>query len=189
MSGLEWFAAITGLASVVLTARRQSACWPVGLLSVAAYGLFFWRIKLYADSGLQAFFFVSSIYGWWHWTRGGPDRGKALIRILNGRARAGTLAAVAMVAGAIGWALQKHTDASNPFWDALAAVLSVAAQLLLMRKFLDSWFLWIAVDVLSIGLYAVKEAWVTLGLYAVFLVLAIAGCLAWQRAVRRGERV
>lgn len=190
MSGaLEWFAAATGLLSVLLTARRNLLCWPIGLLSVVAYAWFFWELKLYADSGLQAFFFATSIYGWYHWARGGPDHGKALIRQLAWPGKLETLGAVLASAACLGWLLSRHTDASLPFLDAPAACLSIAAQLLLMRKYLDSWYLWIAVDVLSLGLYAAKDAWVTFGLYAVLLVLAVGGCLAWRRAVARGERV
>lgn len=186
---LEWSAALSGLACVVLTARRHMVCWPVGLVSVVLYAVFFARIRLYADAGLQGFYFVTGILGWWHWARGGPDGGRALIRVLRTRDR-WRLAAVIVVAVPVCslW-LARHTAASYPWLDTLAAVLSVVAQLLLMRKFIDSWVLWIAVDVLSLVLYALKGAWVTWGLYAVFLILASGGLIAWRRALKRGEAV
>ena len=79
--------------------------------------------------------------------------------------------------------LKKFTDASLPVWDSLASGLSVAAQLLLMRKVFENWMLWIAVDVLSVGIYFAKGAYVTTVLYAIFLGLAITGYLAWRRAL------
>ena len=184
---LEWFAAVTGLASVILTARRNILCWPVGIASVAAYLFFFARIKLYADSILQVFFLVTSFFGWWHWARGGEGHSAAPIRVLTFAHRVLTLAFVTAATDASGYLLRYHTDASFPFWDSLAAGLSIGAQVLLMRKALESWYLWIAVDLLSLGLYAAKAVWVTFGLYGIFLVLAIVGCIAWQRAFARGE--
>ena len=186
---LEWFAALTALASVVLTVKRRISCWPVGLVSVIAYAVFFLRLKLYADTGLQLFYFATGLLGWWHWARGGPDHGAALIRILRPRER--TLAGAVLLAGiaSLAWALARFTDASLPVWDSIASGLSVAAQLFLMRKVLESWLLWIAVDVLSVGIYAFKHAWVTCGLYAVFLVLAVGGWMAWRAALSRGETV
>jgi nicotinamide mononucleotide transporter len=184
---LEWLAALTALASVVLTAQRKILCWPVGLVSVVAYAVFFLQLRLYADSGLQVFYLLTGFYGWFHWARGGPDHGRAPITVLTPRQR--VVGAVVVLSGAIGlgWFLANHTDASLPFWDSLASGLSVAAQVLLMRKVLESWVLWICVDILSVGIYAAKAAWVTCGLYAIFLVLASLGLIAWQRALKRGE--
>jgi nicotinamide mononucleotide transporter len=81
-------------------------------------------------------------------------------------------------------ALGTWTDASLPWWDTLTTVLSIAAQLLLMRKVLENWVCWIAVDVLSIGLYVAKGVYLTAGLYGVFLVLAVLGWRAWRAAWR-----
>ena len=184
---LEWGGALTGLASVILTARRKIVSWPVGLVSVVAYMIFFLRLKLYADSALQCFFFATGLYGWWHWYRGGSGGTPAPIRVLTGPQRAIVALAIAGVVPVVATALVRYTDASLPFWDTTASVLSVAAQLLLMRKIFETWVVWIAVDVLSIGIYAVKHAWVTAGLYAIFLVLACVGLWAWRRALQRGE--
>jgi nicotinamide mononucleotide transporter len=184
---LEWAAALTGLASVALTARRRIECWPVGLVSVVLYAVFFFRLKLYADSALQVFFFATGVYGWWHWARGGTNHRAAPIRVLKNNQRFLIAAVLCVMVPAIAWLLGKHTDASLPFWDTLAACLSICAQVLLMRKFFDSWFFWIAVDVLSLGIYSFKGAWVTLGLYGILLVLAGGGLVAWKRALARGE--
>jgi len=184
---LEWSGAISGLLSVFLTARRRIACWPVGLVSVTVYGIFFFRLKLYADCALQMFFFATSLYGWWHWARGGPAQSAARITALTWRRRQWLLVVVAGTAVGIGSALHYRTDASLPYWDSLAASLSVTAQWLLMRKNIDTWPLWIAADVLSIGIYAAKGAIVTTALYAIFLVLAVSGLVSWRRARRRGE--
>jgi nicotinamide mononucleotide transporter len=73
--------------------------------------------------------------------------------------------------------------------DAAVSCFSVAAQLLMMRKIIESWWLWIATDILSLWLYAAKGAWVTLGLHAIYLAIATGGLIAWSRALARGEKV
>lgn len=186
---LEWTAALAGLASVVLTVKRRLSCWPVGLVSVAAYALFFFRLKLYADTGLQVFFFATGLYGWWHWARGGAEHTAAPILVLSRRQRLVTAGILAAAVAIVATLLARFTDASLPFWDSLASALSVAAQLLLMRKIFENWALWIVVDVLSIGIYLYKGAYVTTGLYAIFLGLAAGGFVAWRRALARGETV
>jgi nicotinamide mononucleotide transporter len=186
---LEWTGALTGLASVVLTVKRRVACWPVGLVSVAAYALFFFRLKLYADTGLQVFFFATSLYGWWHWARGGALHTAAPILVLSARRRMLTAMVLAVVVAVVATLLARFTDASLPFWDSLASALSVAAQVLLMWKIFENWALWIAVDVLSIGIYLYKGAYVTTVLYAIFLGLAVSGFIVWRRALARGETV
>lgn len=186
---LEWLAAITGLLSVILTARRSVWSWPIGLISVVGFLWFFFHIKLYADGSLQLFYLVTGIYGWWHWARGGPNSGKALIRVLNGWARTWCLVATVAGISATSWFLQTHTDSTAPWMDATVSCMSVAAQLLMMRKVLESWVFWIVIDVLSLWLYAQKAAWVTLGLHGIYLGIATAGLIAWQRALSRGETV
>jgi len=86
----------------------------------------------------------------------------------------------------IGWLMGRYTDAAAPFWDAAVAALSVTAQFLLSRRHLQSWYLWIAVDVLAIGLFYSRDLAPTAALYAVFLGLAVVGLLQWRAAPRDG---
>jgi nicotinamide mononucleotide transporter len=81
--------------------------------------------------------------------------------------------------------MHRWAGAALPYWDAFAAVLSLIAQWLLARKALESWILWIVVDVVSIGIYSAKELYLTAGLYVIFLGLAITGLMAWRRDLAR----
>ncbi len=80
--------------------------------------------------------------------------------------------------------MHSQTDASFPWWDAGVAMTSVAAQILLSRRYVENWVLWIAVDLAAVPLYAAKQLWFTAGLYLVFLGLAIWGLARWSRALR-----
>jgi len=104
------------------------------------------------------------------------------VRTLSGRERLGLALLLTPVVVLVTAALRTWTDASLPFWDTLASSLSVAAQLLLMRKVLENWLLWIVVDAMSIGIYVAKGVYLTSALYAVYLLLAILGWRAWRRA-------
>jgi nicotinamide mononucleotide transporter len=184
MSVAEIVGVVFGLLSVWLTVRRSIWCWPTGIVSVAAFAILFFDIKLYADMGLQIFFLATSFMGWYYWLRGGRNNTELPITTLTPNQVA--LIGLGLIASvfAVGYLFSMYTDAHIPFWDSTASGMSVLAQLLLMRKKLESWYLWIAVDVLSIGIYIYKDVLLTAGLYVVFLLLAIGGLLEWRKALR-----
>lgn len=187
MSAWEWVGVVTSLICVVLCVRKSVWNWPVGIVSVVAFGVFFWQIKLYADVGLQVFFLLTGFWGWWLWLHGGDDHGALPIRRLSPRSRwfwAGVMVPAIWLVATV---LRRYTDAALPYWDTLNTALQIAAQLLLMAKYLDTWPLWIAADVLSIGIYLAKGAYPTAGLYVVLLVLASLGCASWLQEVRAND--
>lgn len=87
--------------------------------------------------------------------------------------------------------LDRATDSTVPFWDALTTALSLAATYGQCRKLVESWWLWIAADVVYIPLYAYKELYLTSLLYAGFLTLCLMGLRNWRRdlTVRHEEPV
>lgn len=174
-------AALT-LFSVWLTARENIWCWPTGIVAAALYGVFFVRIKLYADASLQLFFIATSFYGWWWWLRGGHNRTEAPVSRLKRRDALFLAALTAIAIGVIGYFFAAHTDAHLPFWDATASGASVTAQLLLMRKKIENWPLWLAIDTLCVGIYVYKGAFPTAVLYALLLILAVVGWIEWNKS-------
>lgn len=185
MPPIEILAVLLGLANVTLIVRRSIWNYPFGLVMVLLYADIFWDAKLYSDAGLQIFFFIVQLYGWWAWSRNRADAGEIVVE------RLGTVGRLAWSAGCVlaiaGWGAVMHrfTDASFPWWDASIAVLSVAAQILMTRRYIENWVLWIVVDIVSIGVYTVKALHLTAGLYVVFLALAIWGLVEWYRTEAR----
>ncbi|MBM7563450.1 nicotinamide riboside transporter PnuC [Paenibacillus sacheonensis] len=183
-SALEIAATTTGLLSVWLTARERIWAWPIGLVNVACFFYMFEDAKLYADMMLQVFFFVLSVYGWIAWLNG---RGAAKVRPTRTiTVRLSWTLALLLVAVTLlwGYVLEQYTGASIPYADALIATLSLIAQYLLSSKILQNWLCWIAVDVMSIVMYAYKDLHSLAFLYTIFLAIAIAGHLSWQREYR-----
>ena len=185
MNPLEYVAAGLGLANILLLVRRSIWNYPFGILMVLLYGFIFYGAKLYSDALLQIFFLVVQLYGWWHWLRNKAEAGEIVVERLPGRAL--LILAAFSLASIYAWGALMHrfTDASYPWWDGSIAILSVVAQILLARRYLENWALWILVDIISIGVYAAKQLWPTLGLYVVFLIVSILGLVEWRRVLNR----
>ena len=182
MSPLEAVAALLGLANIFLVVRRSVWNFPAALAMVALYGVVFAQAKLYSDAGLQAFFFAINLYGWWSWRANEAQAGEIVVEQLGWQSRAYWLAGTLTAAALWGTVMAGTTDASFPWWDAGIAMGSVAAQILMTRRYIENWHGWIAVNIASIPLYALKGLWLTAGLYAVFLIMAVIGLIAWGRA-------
>lgn len=187
MNPLELVAVLLGVANIVLLARRSVWNYPFGLAMVSLYAVIFTEARLYSDALLQVFFFVIQCYGWWHWHQR-ADHGVVAPRRLSMPALGLTLIAVALAALVWGWGMQRFTDAAAPFWDAAIAMTSIAAQILLARRFIQNWWLWIAVDTVAVPLFWSRNLPLTAGLYALFLVLSVIGLVAWERAAREARQ-
>lgn len=186
MSGyVEIVAALLGLVNVTLVVWRSIWNYAFGLAMVALYAVVFFEARLYSDTLLQGFFFVVQLYGWWNWRRSRAESGEVAVVVLPARERAWWAAGTLVAALLWGYGMHRFTDASFPWIGGTIAIVSVVAQILQSRRALESWWLWIAVDIGSVGLYAAKGLWPTTMLYAVFLGLAIYGLSDWRRAWRR----
>ena len=179
---LEAVAFVLALAMVGCNIREIHWGWPLAAISSALYFALFWRSKLYGDAALQVFFAVVALWGWFQWLRGRRDDGRALsVSRLTRQGLIATLAACALLWPAIGLFLKSFTDTDVPWWDAFPTATSIVGQILLGRKFIENWAVWIVVNVVSVGLFAYKGLWLTALLYTLFIALSVAGWRAWQR--------
>jgi len=187
MNLLEIIAVALGLANVGLLVRRSIWNYPFGMAMVALYFVIFREARLYGEAALQVFFFVVQAWGWWLWARAGGLAESITVAWMGWRARLIALALVALSSLGIGWGMATYTLAALPYADAAIAGASVVAQVLLGLRRVENWLLWIAVDVLAIGVYVERGLYLTAALYLAFLGLASAGLVAWARAARSGE--
>ena len=181
MSGLEIIAVLLSATAVWLTVKQNLWCWPLGLVSVLMYSWVFFDVKLYSDMLLQLVYAVLQLYGWWQWTRGGVQHAGRQISRLPGSQLLLSLAIGTAGSLLLGYLMATHTDAAAPWLDAALTSFSLVAQVWMAQKRLECWPLWIALDVIYVGLFLSKELYLTAVLYAVFTALAIAGWRAWQR--------
>ena len=185
MSALEAAAFVVSVLGVWLTTTRSLWNYPFSLLSVALYGIIFFQVKLYADMVLQGIFAVTLLYGLSQWLRGrGPTGEVEVTRVQVGEVAVSAAAGVA-AAIALGFGLETHTDASLPWADSLLLAGSLVGSVWAARRRIESWWIWIIVDVLYVGLYLFKHLYLTSRLYAAFVVLAVLGLRRWRSAFER----
>ena len=179
---LEIVAFVLALAMVAANMRVHPVAWPLAIGSSLLYALLFADSRLYGEASLQLFFVIIALWGWWQWLRGTGLGGAPLV-VRDMTARQRWLAAAATLAAwpLLGLLLQHTTDSDVPYFDALPTVASVTGQVLLGRKFVENWPLWVGVNVVSVVLFAIKGLWLTVLLYALFTVLAVVGWRAWRR--------
>lgn len=177
---IDMVASITGLLCVWLNARESIWNYSFGFINLGAYIYIFYNAKLYADMMLQMFFAVLMTYGiivWLTKKEGHKVRPTRAITKLEA-----VLSVVFIIAVTYGWGtvLTHFTDAHIPFLDAFIATMSLVAQYFLSKKVLHTWLFWIAIDVLSIGMYTYKGLYMVAFTYVVFLVIASYGYISWK---------
>ena len=195
MSYIEFVGTILYLLSVWLIARRNVLTWPVGIVSVLLYMALFYQISLYSDALEQVYYLGASVYGWWYWKKSEPTQHTiAKVDFSPLRNMAVWLGVTAVLSVGLGLVMTHVNDwwpsvfpepASYPFLDAVTTVMSLVAMWLMARKHIESWILWIVVDVIGIWLYYVKDVKFISLLYVILLGLAIKGLVDWLKARRR----
>lgn len=183
--GTDWweFAGfVTGVVAVYLAAIEHIINWPIGLANVSIYAWVFFASRLYADMTLQMFFFALSVHGWYQWSRGGEASSR--LEITRIRPSQWGWLLLAWASGvAIYYPLVRHFNGAAPFLDSSLTVASIIAQLMLNRKKLENWVLWILIDLIYLPLYLSRDLVATAVLYALFLVLAVLGLNGWRKAL------
>lgn len=177
---------LLGVTGVWLMTRRSLWAFPVGLVAVSVQGVLFWQATFYADAKLQVFFFACLAYGWWHWTKHKGGAPELPVTRLRWRTRLiGVGAAGALCAGWGAWQAA-HTDAAMPYRDTFIASFSVLGQIWQVRKRVENWAVWTAVNTVAIATYWSAELAFTAFLYGIFLVLGLLGWREWAKALRAG---
>lgn len=199
MSYIEFFGTLFNIWSVWLVAKNKILTWPVGIVAVILFMFLFYQIQLYSDFIEQIYFLLTGFYGWWVWTKGRVSKTKDM-PITQESLRNKQIYVGAIVLGTLllGYLMSNiHTylpslfpvAASFAYLDAFTTVLSFAATILLAYKKLETWYLWILVDIIGIVLYYVKEVKFVSLLYVLFLILAINGYLSWKKELTNGSRL
>ncbi|KQY44600.1 nicotinamide riboside transporter PnuC [Cellulomonas sp. Root137] len=172
---------VTGAACVWLAARENVWNFPVGIVNTGLFLVLFTSAGLYANAGLQVVYLVLNGLGWYWWLRGGRDRG--VLEVRRTPRIVWPVGAVAVGVLTAGLTVLLRDASAAPFWDSLTTSLSLVAQLMLGRKWVGSWAVWIVTDVLLVGLYASQGLYLTAVLYALFIGLCVQGARRWRRAL------
>lgn len=182
-SCLEAVAVIFGIVSVYLSTRENIWSWPTALVNVALFSALFLESGLYSDTGLQVVYFVLSLYGWYEWLYGGAGR-TAITVTRTSRKTWVVLGGIAVVVWALlGTITSRLPGTALPYVDAATTTVSLLAQWMMTRKLVENWLIWIAVDVVYVGMFVFKGLYLTAFNYGIYLVLAVTGYIAWKRSL------
>jgi nicotinamide mononucleotide transporter len=197
ISFLEFFAVITGICAVFLSARANIWSWPLGIINVALYFFLFFQVQLYPDMFLQVFFFVTNIAGWWRWAhpRAGEEDRRKELRISFMRPKEIGFVVAATIAGTILFGLfakNLHTllprffsaPSAMPFVDSFIAVLSVIVTFYMIQKKVECWIMWLIIDIVATWLYFIRDIKFTSALYFVYCLIAAYAVYNWIREYR-----
>ena len=204
---VEIFGAVAGIAYVILEIRRNILLWPLGIITSAVYIYVFGRNGLYANMGLQGYYLVISVYGWYAWRRAQgsglrahKEQGDALRQKLEGPApvtdiiridrKTATICLVTTIAiwGLLWFVLDRWTDSPVPPWDGLITSMSVVATWMLTRKYLEQWYVWIVANAIAVIVYLTMGMYPTAVLFMVYFVMAIIGVREWRKNQVIGSR-
>ncbi|MBK0380236.1 nicotinamide riboside transporter PnuC [Mucilaginibacter segetis] len=177
---LELCGVITGLLCVYLAAVNNIWNWPIAIISVTLYIFIFFEAHLYADMGLQVYFFIVNIYGWYYWSKKPKDEKKTPVAIITKKEVLVSVIAIAFFTFILG-TLLKYTPASYPYIDSFCTACSLVAQVFLARKVLENWLIWIFVDVIYVGVYIFKDLHLTAVMYAIYVGIALMGYIDWKK--------
>ena len=183
-----------------------------GLINVSLFAVIFFQIQLYGMLLLQLFFFCANVYGWYAWSRPANDQGDRLAIRWLPRQKLIVTAAISAVAIALltcfidpvfaalanaavstlnalgaNLSLPEPKPDAFPFWDATMTVLSVVAQILMTRKYVENWILWVVVNLISVGVYAAQGVYAMSLEYLILLFIAANGTRLWMIAARRAQ--
>jgi len=181
---LEWVGALTGVYCVYLAAKQSIWNWPVAIISVVAYTIVFYKNMLYGDAGLQIYFLGTSLYGWYFWIKKKESNEKP-VTSLSAKEYMLVIITIIVLSLLLGLFLKKFTPTNVPYIDGLCTAVSFIAQLLMTRKVLQNWALWIIVNICYVPLYIYKNLYVTAILYMILLVLAWIGHVDWRREYKK----
>jgi nicotinamide mononucleotide transporter len=183
---LEILAAATGIIYLWLEYRASIHLWIVGIIMPVIYIVVYYNSGIYANLGINVYYLVVAFYGWWMWRYGGRKHAKDEMPITRTPARYYLPLACACVVlyFAIAWLLTRYTDSDVPRLDAFTTALSVVGMWMLARKYVEQWWVWFVVDIVSVGMYIDKSLYYLALLYVTYVVVALFGYRKWKKLMQ-----
>ncbi len=187
---IEVLGAVAGLIYLYLEIKQNIWLWPLGIITSAFYIYVFFASKFYADMGLQVYYLVISFYGWWHWLYGSKDIQMEELPITRTSAKQWIYISLITIVlfGVMVFILKKYTDSPVPIGDAFVTAWSITGTWMLAQKLIEHWWVWVVVNLISLGLFIWKDLYPTSILFFFYFTLAVYGYYQWKKEMDK-ERV
>jgi len=182
---LEGVAVVFGIASVFYSMREHIWVYPTGIISTLIYVWICFQYKLYADMGINAYYFGMSIFGWYVWTH--PKAGEKVLPV-TWLKPSGWLVSIGifLISYLILYiVLSRFTDSDVPYWDSFTTASAFVGMWLMAKKKVENWIAWIITDLVSVPLYFYKGLILTSFQFLFFTVLATLGLIAWIKSAKQ----
>ena len=181
---LDIVTTVLGLAYILLEYKASIWMWAVGFAMQVLGIVLYYQKGLYADCGMEFYYLAMTMYGYWKWIHGTASKEALPIRHFPQRLVLPWLLLIAVVWGIIYWLLVTFTNSNVPLADSFTTALSIVGIWALAHKYLEQWFIWIAVDVVTCALYFYKDIPFKASLYALYVVIAVFGYIKWRRMMQ-----
>ena len=160
--------------------------WPLGIISSAIYAWVFFNAHIYADMGLQFYYVLISIYGWYQWSynQTGQKTEILKVRFTGKKLWFYIILLTTILFIIISQILVFYTNSEVPYWDAFTTATGITATWMLAKKYIEHWLIWVLIDLVSSGLYYYKELYFTILLYLVYTAMAIIGYMQWKKDIK-----
>lgn len=187
---VEVIGATLGLLFLYLEIKEKVWLWPVGLLSSLFYVVIFFEAKFYADMGLQVYYVLISIYGWYKWWRGVGGESHYNLPITNIKFKLAfkLLIITALLFFGIAEVLRRYTDSPIPYWDAFTTSLSIVATWMLAKKIIEQWWIWVIANFVSTCLFFWRGLYPSVVLFFFYTIMAFVGYYSWQKTLRAQKK-
>lgn len=182
---LDIVTTVLGLAYILLEYKASVWMWLVGFMMQALGIVLYYQKGLYADCGMEFYYLSMTVYGYWKWVRGSVSKESLPISHFPKRLVLPWLLLIAAVWGIIYWLLITFTNSNVPLADSFTTALSIVGIWALAHKYLEQWFIWIAVDVVTCALYFYKDIPFKASLYGLYVVIAVFGYFKWKKLMQK----
>jgi len=178
-----------GIIYLLLAMRQNIACWYAAFASTLIYMFLFWDVRLLMESGLQVYYLVMAIFGWWQWRHHNKSGQKEDLEISSWSVQQHSLAigGTLILAAISGQLLSENTDAAHPYLDSFTTWGAVITTYMVTRKVLENWLYWIVIDGLSIFLYLDRELYPTAALFVAYEVIVVIGYFQWRKEYNNNQ--
>ena len=180
---VEYIAVIFGVLSVWYAKNNNILVFPTGIISVVIYAYITYNNKLYADTGINIYYFIMSLYGWILWTSK-KNNIKKEISHCSTNENVFSIIACVLFFFIIKYLLQ-NTDSDVVILDSITTALCLTGMLLLARRKIENWIYWIIADIIYIPLYIYKGLYPTSIQFIIFLILATLGYINWKKQINK----
>jgi nicotinamide mononucleotide transporter len=185
---LDIVTTVLGLAYILLEYKASPWLWLVGFVMQALGIVLYYQKEIYADCAMEFYYLLMTVYGYWRWVKGSKTKQELPIRHFPRRLVLLWTGIIAGIWAVIYWLLVTYTNSNVPLADGFTTALSLVGIWALAHKYLEQWFIWIAVDIVTCGLYFYKGIPFKGSLYGLYVIIAVFGYFKWKRLMNADQR-